>query len=147
MKSLILFVSIIFILTGDSFAIDTFLIVGKKFSEVKEDFSDDYEMTESAGGRITYSFLGKSKNLTRFAVKDDIIEVVEVFNLLESEEEALSLFETLSLYLVVDEKCKVVRGYNSTLEFSKKNMTVRVEHIPSMYGYLIKFTVIKDGIH
>jgi len=141
--SLILLVFIVF-LTGDSFAIDSFLIVGKKFSEVKEDFSDNYEMTKTAGDRITYSFLGKSNNLTRFAVKNDIIEVVEVFNVFESEEDAINLFETLANYLIVDEKCSFVMGYNSTLEFSKKNMLIRIEHIPSNYGYLIKFTVIKD---
>ena len=144
-KFFILIISFIFILVSDSFTADveSFLIVGKKFSEVKKDFSDNYVTTESAGGRITHSFLGKYNNLTRFAVKNDIIEVVEVFNVFEDENDALNLFETLAMYLTIDEKCKLVRGYNSTLEFSKKDMFIRIEAIPSNYGHLIKFTVYK----
>lgn len=129
-----------FSFTSNAKDFDSFLVVGQKFSELKEYFSDNYAVTKSAQDRLTYTFIGKNDNITRFAVKDDIIEVVEVFNVFTNKEQSLALYEALAIYLVADEKCHLIRGYNTTLEFSKGNIFVRLEMLPSQYGELVKFT-------
>ena len=118
----------------------SFIIIGEKFSEIKESFSENYTITESAGQRITYSFLGNHGNLTQFATKNDIIEVVEVYNVYEKQDDALILYTDLSILMITQEKYTMLRAYNSTLEFIKGDVVVRIEQIPTIYGFLVKFT-------
>jgi len=120
--------------------LNTFLLVGDKFSDWQSEFSDSYVKTNTAGDRITYSFLNDKNNLTQFAVKDDIIEVVEVYNVFTDEGDALELYTDLSIHMVTKEKCHLLRAYNSTIEFEKANVIVRIEQIPTIYGQMIKFT-------
>ena len=87
------FVAIILYFVFDSNAKDTnsFILIGSKFSEFKTQLNDNYTTTESAEGRITYSFLGENNNLTLIAVKDDIIEVIEVYNVFNNPVDAFDL--------------------------------------------------------
>lgn len=126
--------------TSDAKEITSFIIIGEKFSEIKDSFSENYTITESAGQRITYSFLGNNGNLTQFATKNDIIEIVEVYNIYENQDDALTLYTELSVMMITQEKYNMLRAYNSTLEFIKGDVVVRVEQIPTIYGFLIKFT-------
>jgi len=50
--------------TSDAKNLTSFIVIGEKFSEIKTLFSENYTITESAGKRITYSFLGNHGNLT-----------------------------------------------------------------------------------
>lgn len=126
--------------TSDAKELTSFIIIGEKFSEVKQFFSDNYTITETAGKRITYSFLGENANLTQFATKNDIIEVVEVYNVYEKASDALKLYADLSIMMVATEKYKLLRAYNTTMEFIKGDVVVRIEQIPTIYGWLVKFT-------
>jgi len=42
--------------------------------------------------------------------------------------------------MVTQEKYSMLRAYNSTLEFIKGDVVVRIEQIPTIYGFLVKFT-------
>jgi len=118
---------------------EMFILVGTKFSDIKGKLHETYITTESSQDRITYSFIGDRNNLTQIAVKNDIIEVIEVYNVFDDENDALKLFTDLCVYLAT-EKHKISIAYNSTIEFTKNNITTRVEQLPSQYGWLIKYT-------
>lgn len=133
-----------FTIPSNAHDFDSFLIVGEKFSEMREHFSDDYVASESAQGRITYSYMSNSNNLTQFAVKNDIIEVVEVYNVFTSVADAMILFEGFSIYLVAIERCRLYKSYNTTMEFIKDGIFLRVEQLPTNYGHVIKFTSYKQ---
>jgi hypothetical protein len=123
---------------------NSFILIGTKFSEFKTQLNDNYTTTETAEGRITYSFLGRNDNLTLIAVKDDIIEVIEVYNVFDNSDDAYDLFEDLVVRLTIDGDCKLLRAYNSTMEFTRGNILIRVDQIPVHYGWLVKFTAYEQ---
>lgn len=119
--------------------INTSILVGQKFSEL-QGLSLVYFKSKSAGDRLTYTYYLENKNFVQIAVKDDIIEVVEVYNVCSSPGESINLFTELSIYFTVDEKCHLLRAYNTTMEFSKGNVIIRIEQIPIEAGWLVKYT-------
>jgi hypothetical protein len=119
---------------------NSYIWVGKKFSDIQPYLNENYTTSKSSGDRITYSFYGRNNSHADIAVKNDTIDVVEVYNIFDNNTKALDTFESLVVSLTIDEKCKLSRAYNSTMEFMKDNILIRVEQIPSNYGWIVKFT-------
>jgi len=124
--------------------INSYILIGTKFSDLQPDLSETYTTSKSAGGRITYSFDGRGNSHADIAVKNDTIEVMEVYNVFSDNMKSLNMFEGLVISLTVDEKCKLTRAYNSTFEFTKNGILIRVEQIPTKYGWIVKFTAYKQ---
>lgn len=138
--TIIVAIFVYFSLSINANGMDSFSLIGTKYSDIQYDLGDNYTETETSEGRTTYSFLKKGNNLTQFAVKDDIIEVIEIYKVFYNAEEALITYTDFVLYTSAINRCKLLRAYNSTMEFIKDDIIIRIEQLPTNYGWLVKYT-------
>ena len=87
----------------------------------------------------------ENKSLIQFAVKNDTIEVIEIYNIFNNIQDAFDLYEDLVLYTSVVDGCKLLRAYNTTMEFVKDDIIIRIEQMPMHYGWVVKYTSFADG--
>ena len=131
-----------FSLSSNAKDMNAISLIGTKYSEIQDDLGDGYTKTKTAGDRITYSFLRGNNTLIQFAVKDDIIEVIEVYTVFDRAEDAVDFYTDLAVRTVAIDKCKLFRAYNMTMEFVTGNIIIRVEQLPTNYGWLVKYIAL-----